>query len=57
MKYKEMLEYIYNERKKIDDSVNAIIRINGGETMRPDMPAANSEQLKKQKGLFSSARV
>ena len=52
MEYEEMLEYIYNERKKLDDAVNNILLNNGGLTMRPDMPAADPEQIKEQGGLF-----
>ena len=52
MTYDEMVDFIVDERKRIDDAVNAILKRCRGKQMRPDEPLVNLERLKKQGGLL-----
>jgi hypothetical protein len=43
MKYKDMLKFIHQERTKMDNAVNAILKKCGGKEMRPDKPAFDTK--------------
>ena len=57
MEYNDMLKFIYEERRKMDDAVNAILQKCGRKVMRLVTPAADPKKLKQQGCLFCKVKV
>ena len=45
VKYQDIVEYFYEERRRMDNAVSAILHECGGKTMRPDTLYIESKKI------------